>query len=147
MPIIFALTCSTCGHRAQASSTGLVVMDDGHEEILGHPAESGRAKRLTGQSLDDLLSAGRINYAYHLVCEGCGSVCLYRRSDLGLQTQAGDRATYVRQLVYQPSDEDVVGAWCKVCGRHQLRGMAELEGLICPKCGNRTQSMKVSGIS
>jgi hypothetical protein len=147
VPIIFDLKCSNCDYVSTASSTGFVILDDGTEEMLGHPTESVRAKTLSGLTLEELVRSGRIRYGHQLVCGACGELGLYPREELGLPTESGELNGYFAQLTYHPSDADAAHATCKSCGEHAVRGMEKLEGLTCPKCGRMTQSMEVGGIS
>lgn len=147
MPIIFDLKCSSCDYKSMASSTGIVILDDGTEERLGHPTESVRTKRLTGLTLEELVRTDRIRYAHQLVCGACGELGVYRREELGLSTESGDLNIYFAQLTYHPSDVDAARATCKSCGRQAVRRMDNLTDLICPKCGRITQSMEIGGIS
>jgi hypothetical protein len=147
MPIVFELKCSDCNYMAMASSSGVLVNDDGNHVILGHPGETGRVRDLSGKTMEELLQLDRIRYVYQLVCGACGELGLYSREDLGLSTETGELGVYFRLLTYHPSDADAAHAACKSCGKHLVRGMAEMEGLVCPRCGHTTQSMVQAGIS
>jgi hypothetical protein len=147
MPIIFELKCSNCDYVAMASNSGVLVTDDGSEVILGHPGETWRVRELSGKTMEELLELDRIRYAHWLVCGACGEMGVYSREDLGLTTATGPLEVYFRQLTYHPTDADAAHAACKSCGEHSVRGMADMDGLVCPRCGNATQSMVTAGIS
>src|SRR6266566_1051854 len=140
MPIVFDLKCTNCDYSAMSSNTGVVRLDDGREEILGHPAEDVRAREWTGLTLKDLVRDDRLRYAHELVCGACGKLAPYSREDLGLRTESGGLRVYFNQLTYHPSDADAANAKCKACGKRAVRGMQEMEGLICPVCRHTTQS-------
>ncbi len=73
MPIIYKYYCNA-GCHFLIKSHGLPFMClklDGREEILPHPIENSRAKKLTGKNLDELFKEGRIIFKPNRICLEC----------------------------------------------------------------------------
>jgi hypothetical protein len=138
VPLIFELTCGSCGFKKEMSTGYAVVdMEDGREEICGHPTERSQAKRLTGLDWSDLVGQGRIGYRYALTCRACGRTDNYRTRR---PSRRGPFSGLVGGITHVPSEKEASTHTCNNCGSHQLIASSKVGSGLghrpapCPQC-------------
>ena len=120
MPAIMRAFCDTCDYctRLLSQSATFVVLDNGKEEVLGHPLESSDARKLTGKSLRKLAKENRLRYKYGLICRTCGEYGLY-------ENPCAKKAGHIRSIVGSISATDADEMECIHCGN---KGMQSVMG-------------------
>jgi hypothetical protein len=79
VPHLFGILCPTCTEESWVSvATTWIEMDDGSEQIVGHPGEVRRVEEWTGRSFHEVLDADRLHYDRLLVCRACKATGQYR---------------------------------------------------------------------
>ncbi len=139
MPAVYRVDCDSCEVATVASeSITLVRLDDGSEEICGHPAERERAEYATGISWKQLRRDGRILYRYGAACASCGKIDYYDRR--------WRARTHIGGIVARLSRVDLDALVCSACGEAELRPLHQLK-FACPSCGEGWVQAKMWGIS
>jgi hypothetical protein len=138
MPLIYELKCAACGFTKELITGNAVVdLDDGREEVCGHPTERFQAKRLTGLEWTELVKQGRIGYRYALTCRECGHIDYYRTSR---PRRRGPFAGLVGGITHIPGDKEASEHACSSCGAHNLVAISKVGSgrgrkvAPCPNC-------------
>ena len=144
MPAIMRACCDACDYGVGScpQSVTFAVLDDGKEEVLGHPCEEEDAIELTGKSLRELAKENRLRYRYGLICRTCGEYDLYTNP-------SAKKAGHILSIVGSISPADANEMECVHCSSKGLQSvMGETIGCLafllgqqpkpntfdCPKC-------------
>ncbi|MDH5637867.1 MAG: hypothetical protein OEZ04_05200, partial [Nitrospinota bacterium] len=109
--MINQFTCSGCGFETQVREgmEHYAVADDGAKKGLDPENEESAAKALTGKTMAQLASDGRLGVWVEALCMECMATVMTDRED-------------------EPKK-------CPQCGGENLTASYEMEGAPCPKCG------------